>query len=274
MSTDELYATTLTVVTSAFRALEAKAPKPKSTVYGATPVFRFEEKTPQAALMLKLARIVSGLHAIMPLSSLGLHQDAGAIARVIQEQVQDVMFLWKPIFEARLNQSNTPEWTTHHANYLKDLFQEEYDVPNNPIASSQERPNRVSRKHIESVIARMPGASINPHDGQKFFQTLFRSPSGFVHGAAPHLLDAYDGEPPRFEWEVRSGSRTHTILEAMHKLSFVYGLLSLIIGATWLNSPDVLAELQSQLARFDGGEHIPDLNTWIREAKRRGRLPD
>lgn len=61
--------------------------------YSESFVFRFKEKTIQHAIVQKLARVVSGLHAARLLLENGLLQEQGAVLRMIDEFPEDIMFL-------------------------------------------------------------------------------------------------------------------------------------------------------------------------------------
>jgi hypothetical protein len=60
---DVLYNQTLRQLDKAFRRLEAMVPTPQMMQHGDSFVFRYKENTIHQALIQKLARMVSGLHA-------------------------------------------------------------------------------------------------------------------------------------------------------------------------------------------------------------------
>ena len=39
---------------------------------------------------------------------------------------------------------------------------------------------------------------VNPSSGVETMRTISKIYSGFVHGASPHIMDMYGGNPPRF----------------------------------------------------------------------------
>lgn len=62
-SMDVLYNQTLRQLDKSFRRLEAMLPPPQRMRHGNSFVYRYKEKTVHQALIQKLARMVSGLHA-------------------------------------------------------------------------------------------------------------------------------------------------------------------------------------------------------------------
>lgn len=61
--------------------------------HGNPHVFRYTEKTVHQALIQKLARMVSSLHAARLLCDRGLFQEQGAIRRMVDEFHEDIFFL-------------------------------------------------------------------------------------------------------------------------------------------------------------------------------------
>lgn len=84
---------TLDLLERAFRQLEMKVPPPKRKTWSDGFVFRFVEQTIQQAIVQKLARIISGLHAIETLLARGLFQEQGVIQRAVDELQEDIWFL-------------------------------------------------------------------------------------------------------------------------------------------------------------------------------------
>lgn len=56
-------------------------------------VFRYAEQTIQQAVVQKLARTVSGLHAVETLLDHVLFQEQGMVQRVVDEVQEDIWFL-------------------------------------------------------------------------------------------------------------------------------------------------------------------------------------
>jgi len=81
--------------------------------------------------------------------------------------------------------------------YLDAFYEEEFDKPEDPLASTQKRP-MVRREKIRAYIARIEGSGLDPSRGVAVTRTLSKAYSGYVHGASPHIMEMYGGEPPRF----------------------------------------------------------------------------
>ncbi len=82
---DALYNQTMHHLDKAFRRLETMVPPPQKMPQGNSFAFRYKEKTIQQALIQKLARMVSGLHAAQLLCANGLIQEQGAIQQMLDE---------------------------------------------------------------------------------------------------------------------------------------------------------------------------------------------
>ena len=83
----------LEALEDAFRQIEAKVPPPVRKPWAGSFVFRYEERTIQQAIVQKLARMISGLHAIEALLERGLFQEQGIVQRAVAETAEDVWFL-------------------------------------------------------------------------------------------------------------------------------------------------------------------------------------
>ena len=68
-------------------------PPPQKVPYGDAFVFRYKEKTIQQAMVQKLARVVSGLHAAWLLLENGFLQEQAAVQRMLDEFHEDILFL-------------------------------------------------------------------------------------------------------------------------------------------------------------------------------------
>ncbi|MCH8010931.1 MAG: hypothetical protein IIA61_03125 [Candidatus Marinimicrobia bacterium] len=175
-----------------FRLLEKSIPQPKKIPFLHSFVFRYKEKTLEQALIQKLARVVTGLHSARILLNCGFLQEQVAINRILEELQQDISFL----AYARLRDGTTEL----QLRYLDAFYEEEFDIPENPVASTQKRP-LIPRKKIIAYIARKEtdmGIS-NPSYATELTRTLSKAYSGFVHGASPQIMNMYGGFPPQFQ---------------------------------------------------------------------------
>lgn len=202
-----------------FRALEKQVPQPTKIPFLNQFVFRYKEKTLEQALIQKLTRVVTGLHSARILLNSGFLQEQMAIHRMLEELQQDISFL----SYARL----IDEITELHQRYLEAFYEEEFDVPENPVGSTQKRTS-IPRQKIIAYVARKEaemGVS-NPSRSAEITRTLSKVYSGFVHGASPQIMEMYGGSPPRFQISGMLGT-TH---EQKHRTDlwnlFYRGLLS------------------------------------------------
>jgi hypothetical protein len=146
----QLYDQALEHMERTVNQLANRVPRPQSVPFKDAFVFRYIEKTVHQALIQKLARLVSGLHAVRLLMEAGFVQEQAALQRVLDEITEDISFLSCSVIFG--------ESTSLHKVYLDAFFQEEFD-PNDDETSSLERPmiprKKSGRTLIESQMARM-----------------------------------------------------------------------------------------------------------------------
>jgi hypothetical protein len=109
--------------------------------------------------------------------------------RLVDEYNEDVTFLVLGMVKNQIEPA--------HIQFRDSLFAEDFLDPED-IVGSQQRRNLVPRRKIRAYIARVGDASGNPHREIEVAEAIGSAYSGFVHGAAPHVLDMYGGDPPRF----------------------------------------------------------------------------
>lgn len=148
------------------------------------PTYRYREQLPQQALVLKTVRMMSALIAGKKLVDAGLAMDAGASMRILDELGSDIMFLAGPLVTG-----HEPE--ERHGAYLTEFFQEEFDHAD-PIQASQSR-RRVSRRDIRAYVARTFNVGAPVSEVVAVTATIDNAFSGYIHGAATHIMDAFDG---------------------------------------------------------------------------------
>ena len=141
-----LFHQTIVVISNAFRRLEKQVPSPKLVSFGDGHVCRFLEKTLEQALLLKLARVVTGLKALDVLLAAGLFQEMAAICRVLDEIGEDIAFLAAAVTNAQK--------TELHDRYLKGFWAEEFPDPENTFAR-HEKPNMPRRSKIQAYVQRV-----------------------------------------------------------------------------------------------------------------------
>ena len=167
-------------------------PMPSKPVHVEMPfgmVFRYKEKDIYQAIILKLARVQSAVRAAYVLLQNGLVQEQAILQRTIDETNEDIIFLAYAVTNDTI--------TDLHVRYLDAFWEEEIDESGNMIDSKQKRP-MIPRQKIRAYIAKNEKAVLDPSRGIELSRTLSKTYSGFVHGAAPQIMDMYGGNPPHF----------------------------------------------------------------------------
>ena len=159
----KLYEKIADVIENAFRQIEALVPPPVFISRGSYHVFRYEDKSVEAAVVQKCARLISGLKASLVLLRSGYVQELGAMFRMLDEFNEDILFLCQAI--------RTGELTELHKKYLDAFYQEEFDNPDSAFLSTQRR-STISRQKIHAAISQIPEQKLNPSDNQELHRTL------------------------------------------------------------------------------------------------------
>lgn len=226
----------------AFRRLESHVAPPQPVPWKDGFVFRYVEKTIQQALIQKLARVISGLHAVDVLLLSGLVQEQGVLNRTLDELNEDIAFL-----AAALTNDTV---TDLHKQYLEAFYAEEFDNPDSPIDSTQKR-NYPPRKKIRAYIMRVLGEGVNRSKTLDAGETLSKAYSGYVHAASPQIMDMCGGEPPRFHLMGMNG--TPRIAEHVEEAwnYFYRGLVTLTLVAKALGDGDLVNHLYKRIDGFE-----------------------
>jgi hypothetical protein len=242
-----LFHQALRVMRQAFRRMEQQVPPPRMMPWTNHFVFRHVERTIQQALIQKLARIVSGLHAVDILLMNGFVQEQGVLNRTLDEIGEDITFL-----AAALTNDTV---TDLHKQYLDAFFAEEFDNPGNPIASTQKR-NYPPRRKIRAYITRVLGAGINPSRALDASETISKAYSGYVHAASPQIMDMCGGNPPRFFLTGMNG--TPRVAEHVEDAWNYYyrGLLATTVVAKALGDAKLVGHLYRCIAQFEDASGI------------------
>src|SRR5574341_1090217 len=138
----ELYDEALRSMEATLRRFEANVPEPKVVPHGKSFVFRYVERTIHQAMVQKLARVVSGLHAAHILNEHGFYQEQASLQRMLDEFGDDVIFLALAAIKNDV--------TALHEQYLSWFYEEEFDK-DTALESTQKR-GMVPRKKIRAYI--------------------------------------------------------------------------------------------------------------------------
>lgn len=239
---DELFQHTLSVMESAFQILERQVPKPIKMPFRDSFVFRYKEQSIHQALIQKLARVVSGLHAAKCLFERGFVQEQGILQRILDEFGEDILFL---VYGLTIDKI-----TDLHKEYLSFFYEEEFDIPESPIESSQKR-GMIPRKKIRAYIARIEGSNLSRSDGVELSRTLSKAYSGYVHGASPHIMDMYGGNPSRFHISGMLGTPKIKVYRKDLWNYYFRGLLSFILVAKAFGNEELDKSLSKYQDEFE-----------------------
>ena len=226
-----------------FQDFERAMPsKPEFTRLSFGMAWRFKEKDIYQAMILKLARVQSSVRAALLLLNYGFLQEQAALQRTIDETNEDIMFLVYAV--------TNDEVTELHERFLDAFWEEEVDESGTMLGSAQKRP-MIPRNKIHAYLGRIEGLGIDPSTHQEVSRTISKAYSGFVHGAAPHIMDMYGGEPPRFHTQGMLG--TSRMSEHADDLwNYVYrSFVSHIVVAKALGAKEHVDILIKQLDRIE-----------------------
>lgn len=185
---EKLYTEVLVVLGNVFRRLEQQIPPPKPQPWNDWYVYRCREKELHQAIIQKMARMVSGLNAVLCLLQNGFLQEQGVIQRTLDDLGEDIFLLIGAI--------NEGEMAPIHEQFLANFFAEEFDPakPGVPIA----RPAQVERKRIRAYNVRTFNPEANRSKTLDVHNIVASAYSGYVHAASPHIMDMYSSDQKRF----------------------------------------------------------------------------
>lgn len=189
-----LFIEALTVMENAFDALQAQVPPPRKVPFRDGFVFRYAERTIHQAIVLKLARVITGLRAVDVLLRSGLLQEQGAICRMLDEINEDIMFLVAAVTNDRV--------TEMHERYLAAFWAELFEDPVHH-SGGLKKPDVPRRRKIHAYVSRVLQGEAEPPSA---LDDISRVYSGYVHAAASSIMDLYGGNPPRFHLRGMFGS--------------------------------------------------------------------
>ncbi|MCE5294259.1 MAG: hypothetical protein LLF94_06555 [Chlamydiales bacterium] len=167
-------------------------PKPVFTDISGFKKFRYEEQTVYHVALLKGVRVVSGLNACLHLLAGGFVQEVMVIVRTLDDFLHEMIFI--------LENGESGALDNQQRKFLEDFFKEEFKNPSNPLLNETRR-DTVPKRKIWASVARKMQPIANPSDFQKICQITNDTLSGYVHGAYPHIMEMYGGNPPKYHVE-------------------------------------------------------------------------
>ena len=213
--------------------LAARISEPQQVPYKNSFVFRYAEKTIYQAIVQKLARCVSGLHAVRLLMCHGFAQEQASIQRMLDELQEDVKFLSYGVILGDV--------TELHKRYLDDFYQEEFDADTS-LASTQKR-DMTPRKKIHAYLSKMGGKNSDPSTHQEVSRTISKAYSGFIHGASPHIMDMYGGNPAKFHMNGMLDAEIHQDHEEDIWNYFYRGIMAFAFAAKAFGDEKLFADI-------------------------------
>jgi hypothetical protein len=243
-----LFKLVLRTLEEAFQEIEIQVPPPVPTPWRDGFVFRYKEKTVQQAVVQKLARIVSGLHAIDVLLERGLFQEQGVMQRAVAEIQEDVWFLAIGIIKNDL--------TDRHTEFLQYFYAEEFSDPSDVVGSHSSR-GMVSREKVRNYINQ---AGLSPSESARAKlndRILTKAYSGFVHAASPHIMDMYAGVRPRAD--VSGSLKKHRFaLQQNDAANYFYrGILTMALAAQAFSDEKLYRAMRNFADEMEAGGLIP-----------------
>jgi len=233
MQLRQLLKDTLIEIDRALEILVQLIPPAKPVSFKDGFVYRHVEQLPQQAIVQKLSRIPSGLRAMQILCDAGYFQEQAALQRVIDELGEDAIFLSIPVIFG--------DEEPIHRDYLSAFFAEEFD-PATGKPLPEQRP-MIPRKKIRAAIARSPLGTQDPHGHAEAGRAISKAYSGFVHGASPHIMDMYGGDPPRFHTQGMLGTERE-MEHCQDIVNYYYrGLGAYVIGSRALGHEPLFQKL-------------------------------
>lgn len=172
-----------------YHEMERSLPAPVRVKIGNGMYFRHPQISDSLLVYLKGVKLISTLNAALILLRHGYTQEIGALCRMADDYWTEIMFLINPHGEDGPSKDQI--------RMCESFFQEEFDDPDNPLASSQDR-ETVPRRKINAAFGKIVSDELNPHDAQNVLSTIHKAFSGYVHGAYPHIMEMYGGMPPHF----------------------------------------------------------------------------
>lgn len=248
MPQNPLYDEALTHMERTVHLLANRVPQPQSIPYNDSFVFRHIERTVHQALVQKLARLVSSLHATRLLMTHGFVQEQAALQRVLDEIQEDVTFLASGII--------FNNWTTLHDEYLSAFFEEEFDAET-AMSSTQKRP-MISRKKIRAWIASLENG-LDQSTGVELTRTISKTYSGYIHAASPHIMDMYGGNPASFHMHGMLGTPRHAEHRADLWNYFYRAIIAVAFAAKAFGDDELFATIKNfsdEFSRISGSDYL------------------
>ena len=239
---DELYEQVLTYLEGIVDEFARRVPQPTFVERKNVCGFRHVEKIIHQAIVQKMVRMVSTLHATRLLLNHGFVQEQASLQRILDEIQEDIAFLVLGIIQREQESSL-------HCRYLETFFEEEFDA-DTTMASTQKR-HIVPRQKIHAYLARTGFSPTDPSSGVELLRTTSKAYSGYIHAASPHIMDMYGGHPPRFHMRGMVGSSTYEAYRDDLWNYFFRGISACGLAAKAFGDEKLFGEIRGFLRKFE-----------------------
>ncbi|MFK4448506.1 hypothetical protein ABH944_008526 [Caballeronia udeis] len=189
MTRDELYDQALGLMENYVHHIADQLVPPElTTIAKISHGYRYAEKGTIQAMLQKMARLVSALRAARVLLAQGFIAEQAAVCRIVDEASEDINFLALGLMH---------EETELHKKFIEAFYLEEFEDGERLTQTAVKRPN-IPRDRIHAYLTQNPAAGPDPSIGKASMKILHKAYSGYVHGASPHIMETYGGQPARF----------------------------------------------------------------------------
>jgi hypothetical protein len=171
-----------------YRVMAIQFGPPAVVAQGSELSYRYLEQSAALLCFLKGVKLVSTLNAALVLLHHGYVHEVAALCRMADDFWNEILFMMQTLDGDKLSKDQE--------RFLADFFQEEFEDVEDPLGSSQKR-ETVPRRKIFAALAQLGSQHVNPSDGQSAATIIHRTLSGYTHGAYPHIMELYGGNPPR-----------------------------------------------------------------------------
>ena len=175
-----VYRETIDRLEKVIGVFEEELEKPK-LVHG---TLVYKSPTVKHVCMLKGARIISGLNALLVLFQAGYVTEMGVLVRTIGDCINDIYFLLE----------HFPETPPEVEKYMSNFFSESINEPE--IEQDEKKIYRTKARKIYASRARLLSEHINFPVGQDMVYKIYSAYSGYVHASYPSIMEIYGGDPP------------------------------------------------------------------------------
>lgn len=227
--------------------------------------FRHAVKSDALVCYLKGIKSISTLNACLVLLEHGYIQEIGALCRMVDDYCNEIFFLRVP--------PDGIEFTKDQIKFVETFFQEEFDQPTNPFASTQKRATVPVRK-VHATFAKIAEEELNPSDTQEILRKTQQVLSGYVHGAYPHIMEMYGGNPPSYHVTGMLGTPRipewrNQIIGYVYRLLMASVFISRKLGVDSMERP--LRELLSEFEDATGSKPKANAETMLNNLKKGGK---